>query len=317
MSSTSEGTLPLRPLTVGELLDAAIALLRGHAGPLLALAGALAVAEQLVLLPLRRAGDLTPPDYTPSLGHNWLAFLGIVGVGLGTEAVAITLLGAAAARYAVPAFLGPGLDRRRVGPGRWLAVVAVALVIGAGATLTWFAGGILWPLWYLSTGLIAPTLVADLRAPVAPRAVAGALARGPAGGAPAPVPVGRGILRGLGLVYRSGLRPGSIRLLNYLAWLLVRLALGYGAWITAEELLGVVSSLWLGVIATTGFAVADAVAYATAGCLDAVLQVEARIRLEGLDIAAGTARRLGTPLADVLRVPRPVPVTDWRAGVPR
>src|SRR3954452_8453808 len=111
-----EATLPLRPLTVGELLDAGISVLRRDALRLLGLAAALAVAEQLLLLPVRSSVRLTPPQYIP----DWWAGLGgfwiVLALGLGTEAVALTLLGAVAARSAVPALLGDeGTDAPRPG----------------------------------------------------------------------------------------------------------------------------------------------------------------------------------------------------------
>src|SRR3954451_7032102 len=62
------GELPLRPMTLGELLDAAVELVRLRARPLLVLAGVLAVSEQLVLSGPRRAAGLPPPFYGPVLG---------------------------------------------------------------------------------------------------------------------------------------------------------------------------------------------------------------------------------------------------------
>ena len=55
---------------------------------------------------------------------------------------------------------------------------------------------------------------------------------------------------------------------------------------------------------TTSFAIAmagllavvDAVAYATLACIDAVLYLEVRMRVEGLDVAIGRLRRLGRPV---------------------
>ncbi|MFJ6955436.1 hypothetical protein ACISRB_28870, partial [Micromonospora aurantiaca] len=53
--------LPRRPLTVGELLDAAVLLLRDQARVLVPLALLLALAEQAVLHPLRMLAGTEPP----------------------------------------------------------------------------------------------------------------------------------------------------------------------------------------------------------------------------------------------------------------
>ena len=54
---TRPGVLPLRPLTTGELLDGAIAVLRTRPGRLVGLGALLAVLEQLMLYPLRSLSD--------------------------------------------------------------------------------------------------------------------------------------------------------------------------------------------------------------------------------------------------------------------
>jgi len=59
------GTVPLRPLTLGELLDAAVGLLRQNARSLLPLGAAIAVVEQILLYPLRLAASVTAPGYLP------------------------------------------------------------------------------------------------------------------------------------------------------------------------------------------------------------------------------------------------------------
>ncbi len=69
------GVLPLRPLTLGELLDAAVALLRGRAKMLLAAGFVLALIEQAVLYNLR-VGTARPPyllPYDDRLELYWLA----------------------------------------------------------------------------------------------------------------------------------------------------------------------------------------------------------------------------------------------------
>ena len=41
---------------------------------------------------------------------------------------------------------------------------------------------------------------------------------------------------------------------------------------------------------------ANTVVYAALACLDAVLYLETRMRVEGLDVAVGRSRRLGRPV---------------------
>jgi hypothetical protein len=314
VSSVGEATLPLRPLTVGELLDAGITLLRRHPGRLLGLAAALALAEQLVLLPLRLAVERVPPSYLPDWWGAVRGFWVLMAVGAGTEVVAITLVGAAAARQAVPALLGSReVGPPRVGPARWAALTALALGLGVLGALAFGLGVLGWVFLLACTGLIAPVYVVDLR-PAGP-----APSRPAAATAPRPIGLWRAVGRGLGLTFRSGLRPGAARLINYLAWLLVRLALGWGLILTVRTLLDPRSDFWLATLAMTGFGLADAVAYAAAGCLDAVLHLETRIRLEGLDIAVGNSRRRGQPVAGVLVVPvapRPGAWTGRPPGAP-
>ena len=62
--------LPRRPLTVGELLDSAVLLLRGQARVLVPVALVLAVAEQLLLYPLRLAAGTAPPVWFLSSGGS-------------------------------------------------------------------------------------------------------------------------------------------------------------------------------------------------------------------------------------------------------
>ena len=74
--------LPMRVMTVGETLDAATALLRIRALPLLALAAVLAGAEQAVLAPLRAAAGVTAPVFLPDFDDHFGAWwLLAVGVG--------------------------------------------------------------------------------------------------------------------------------------------------------------------------------------------------------------------------------------------
>ncbi|MEU8664975.1 hypothetical protein, partial [Actinoplanes philippinensis] len=57
------GIIPLRAMTAGEILDAAVALLRRHAAPLLGLSLALSALEQFLLAKLRTFAELSPLIY--------------------------------------------------------------------------------------------------------------------------------------------------------------------------------------------------------------------------------------------------------------
>jgi hypothetical protein len=309
VSSSNEATLPLRPLTVGEVLDAGMALLRGNVARLLGLAAAVAVAEQAVLLPVRRAVDLTPPDYLRDIWVEPLAGMWLVlSLGMGTEAVALTLLGAAASRRAVPALLGPdaaGLPRPRA--GRYLLLAVTALVAGLAAAAGWLLGVLGWLPCFMFAGLLGPALLTSLRRterrPNSPGRLA--LARPWAA-----------LWHGISLAARTGLRAGGIRLLNYLAWLLVRLALGWGVIITVDQVLHLTSPFWSAALAMAAFTLANTVAYAAAGCLDAALLLEARIRSEGLDVQVRAARRRRVPVLDALAIPTPLRSGNWTHGIP-
>jgi len=266
--------MPLRPLTLGELLDAAVVLLRERARTLLTAGLVLAAAEQALLFPLRRPLAADPPFYLPyadQIGRFWLAF----GLGFGTEAFVIAVLGALSAGAAGPALLGTPLSTRQLWRGfvrrlpAILTVSAVVAVVIGGAA---FATFLPWIFLYGLFGLAVPALILDRVG------VFGAL--------------GRGMVLGA----RMGMRATWIRLLGYFGWLVLRLALVFGAISlvdlaapgTDEDLLlyGAVAS-WL---------VINTVAYPMLACLDAVLYLETRMRSEALDIVVGRALRVGRPI---------------------
>ena len=100
--------IPLRPLTLAELLDVALELLRRNATGLLGAAAVLAVLEQAALYPLRVAAGVRPANYFDldhlytDLGVFWI----LLATGLGTEMAIIAVLGGLAGRAAVPALVG-------------------------------------------------------------------------------------------------------------------------------------------------------------------------------------------------------------------
>jgi hypothetical protein len=290
--------IPLRPLTLSELLDAAVELLRRNARGLLPVAAGLALAEQVLLYPIRTLAQVEPPYL--SGGSAMVGYWVLLATGLGTEAAIISVLGGLAARTAVPALVdGPAAPRWLLGRGSRLgslvglaALVApaaavtslagllVALVAPAPAraddvlplwfaiALTWVFSFLPWAVWYLFTGLAAPAVVIERRGP-----------------APA---LGRSFV----MVGRGRLRPGFIRLLGYVAWLAVRLALAAGS-LAALRLFHVSGLVLPTVLAAGAWALVNAVAYPAIGCLDAVLYLENRMRVEGLDLALARGLRNG------------------------
>jgi hypothetical protein len=254
--------IPLRPLTLSEILDAGVELFRRNATRLLAVSAATSLAEAVLLLPLQNLAHVTAPWYFPRLihlGSYWLLF----ATGLGTELAIITVLGGLAARAAAPALGIPVTP----GPRRVGGTITLATVVGLGGLLTAAAGFLPWIAWYVFTGLSAPAMIIERRGPLS------------------------ALGRSFALVGQGGLRPGFIRLGGYLAWWAIRLALAAGG-VAVLQLTGQVSSRTaLGFAGVIAWAVVNTVAYAVLGCLDTVLHLENRMRVEGLDLALGRALR--------------------------
>jgi hypothetical protein len=271
------GVLPLRPLTVGELLDAAVALMRGHARVLLAAGLVLAAAEQALLYPLRIASSAEPPLLIPHLGTYWF----MIGIGFGAEILIIALLGGLTARAAGPALFGQRMSARallRPAGSRFGAVLLVAVVAGAVGTAASLACLLPWFLVYPAVGLIVPALVIDR------------------------VGVFRAIGRSLVLSVRGGMRAAGVRLAGYVGWLAVRLALGIGTIALLDLALGGGEPQTLFRTAAVAWALVNAVAYPALASLDAVLHLETRMRTEGLDIALGRACATGHPSPATLAI---------------
>jgi hypothetical protein len=268
-TSRPPGVVPLRPLTLGELLDAAVSLLRRNARTLLLAGAAAAVVEQIVLYPLRLAASVTPPGYPPHsdrLGQYWV----LLAAGFGTEAVAIAGLGGLAAGAAAGDLLGV----RRTS-ARALPVAVIALVAGAVVGLSTLAGLVPWVFGYGLVGLAVPAAVIERRGP------------------------GSALLRSVTMSARTGMRASWIRVAGYLAWFPVRMTLAFGGPLLAYAFTG--SRGWLPWLAAALAAAVNAVAYPALACLDGVLYLDTRMRTEGLDIWLGRALRAGL-LPDLARV---------------
>ncbi|MEH0933814.1 hypothetical protein [Micromonospora psammae] len=274
--------LPRRPLTVGELLDSAVLLLRGHGRLLIPLAAVLAVGEQLLLYPLRLLTDVVPPIWWT----EWGAFGGwwvLLAVGAGIEAVVVTLLGAPAARAAGAALLGRRAGVRellRPAGVRWGAALLLAPVVGLLVALAALLG----PLWIVGYGLhgsVAPALVLDR------------------------VPAGQVLSRSARIAVRGGGRVGNVRVLGYLGWWILRVGVALGLFYGVDrlDLVDLTDPAVAPVAAMVVWAAVNSVAYPALACLDAVTHLDARMRAEGLDIRLSRAPA-GTPEPALLAADR-------------
>jgi hypothetical protein len=263
--------LPLRPMTLGELLDAAISLLRARALPLLGVAALLALLEQVLLAPLRSAAYLTPPYYLPASGHV-AAWWNVTTVGFAVEAFILTLLGALAAAAAVPALLGRVVRHRELwSRTRPVATVCTAALLGVAGGVGFFLGAVPWLILFGLFGLAASALVIDRSGN--PFTALGRSAR---------------------LAARDGLRGCWVMLAAYVTWFAIRFALGTG-WVALLSLLsgGDDDPYGIAWITPAAWTIANTVAYSALACVAAVVSLEARIRTEGLDIAIERARARG------------------------
>lgn len=294
---TQPGALPLRPLTTGEVLDAAVVLFRTQARTLITVGWVLAFVEQAVLFPLRRLADVDA-SFLP--GNGLLVQFGVLAVvGLGTEALCIGLLGGAASARAPRALLGAAAPvRPRRTASLTVGVVAAATLCAAsgwaflvileplqatGPVLALLVTAIVWAPVYGLVGLVAPAVVIDGLGP------------------------GRAVLRSVRLASRTGLRAAMIRVLGYLSWLLVRLALAYSAIAVVDLFFTSPSSTVDNILMGGAWLIVNTIAYPILGCLDAALHLDVRMRTEGLDIALRRSLHRGVAADLALAVPRRQP----------
>ena len=286
--------LPWRPLTIGELLDAAVATLRRRPVRLLLFATVLAAIEQVVLYPIRHGMFSTAHNYFSEFpdffSERWWT---LISVGMGTEATVIAMLGAVAAGPARELLLSgvPGRSAPAA-PGRLRArpigTTILSLIVGVIAFATFWAGVIGWAFWFMFTALVTPTLIND--------AMLGARASGK----PAKRLSTIGAFgRALALVGRAGLRPGGARLLAYGAFALMRILLAWAGLFALGQYVRVPAAVEYAI-----WIIVNAIMYSYLASLDATAHLETRMRQEGLDMELGRAERLGTPIADALVVPR-------------
>jgi hypothetical protein len=261
-------------MTTGELLDAATALLRTRARTLLGLGFLFALVEQAILFPLRQLADVANAVFPSE--HHWGWYWVLITAGFATEVLCIAVLAAVSSAAAPTAMLGaaaPARPVRVVGVG--VLAVVVALICGSAA------GTIVgWPVGYLLLGLAMPALVIDQLGP------------------------GRALLRSVRLATRSGMRAGWIRLLGYLAWLLIRLATGIGGWFALKLLIDTGTAWRDHLVTGLAWLMVNSIAYPVLACLDTVLHLETRMRTEGLDITLRRALRRNVSADAALAVPQ-------------
>lgn len=282
------GVLPLRPLTVGEVLDAAVVLLRVRGPRLVLLGAAVALVEQALLFPLRRLADVDA-RYWPA-DDRWAVWALLVAAGCAFEVFAVATLGVPAAAAAPRALLGPAAPRPEPGLRPVLAGLVCAVVAGAGCgvvALTMFG----WPPTFF---LLAPVTV------VAWICVYGLL------GLTVPAVVverlgpGRALLRSLGLSVRGFLRTLRIRVLAYLSWFWIRLGWGLGVLALVELAYRSPNTTVDNLLMAGVYLVANTLMYPMLASLDVVLHLEVRMRTEGLDISLRRALRRGVDPTPVL-----------------
>ncbi|NMO54866.1 hypothetical protein HH310_27240 [Actinoplanes sp. TBRC 11911] len=279
------GTLPLRAMVQGELLDTAILLFRARALPLLLIAAPLLAIEQVVLW---FAGAYWLDGFAEF--SDWWR---VIAALLGCEAVIGGPLGAYAGAAAVPALLGQKVGHwQLVKRMRPLPVLVTMVIPGAAAFPAAYFGLVGWFVIYGFLGLAGVALVIDR-----PAWPFGALGRSAA------------------LAARLGWRGFWARFRGFLVWFGIRVALAIGP-ITFLMQFGLVANGYFGdwpVLMMWGLA--GTVTGAALACFDAVLLIDTRIRTEGLDIALRRALANGTDLAGVLTHTRPTIVTP-PLGVP-
>jgi hypothetical protein len=280
------GTLPLRAMLQGELLDTAVVLFRARAVPLLMLALPLQAIEQILLW---SAGAYRLDDYA-----HFTDWWRVIATLFACEAVIVGLLGAYAGVAAGPALLGQKVTHwalfRRMRPLPVLVTMLVPAVAGWPAAYFGLLG---WIGLYGFLGLAGVALVIDRAGwPI------GALGRSAA------------------LASRLAGRGFWARLRGFVIWLGIRVALAIGP-ITFLWRFGLVADGYFGdwpVLMIWGLA--GSVSAAALACLDAVLLIDTRIRTEGLDIAVRRALANGADPAQVLvhRRPRNAAPEIWAPG---
>lgn len=272
--SATLGAAPLRPMTTGELLDAAMALLGTRARLLIGAGFLFALLEQAVLFPLRWQADMVSAIFPNENRLGWFALLLVVGFM--TEALCITALGALSSSAAPRALFGAAAPVRPV-PVLAVGVTALVVAVVCGLASVFVLP---WPFAFMLLGLVAPALVIDQVGPV------------------------RALGRSVRLATYYGMRAGWIRLLGYTSWLFIRFATGFGGWYVLSLVIDTETTRGDNLATGLAWLAVNSVAYPVLGCLDTVLHLETRMRTEGLDISLRRALSRGVSMEVALAVPR-------------
>jgi hypothetical protein len=257
------GTLPLRAMLYGELLDTAVVLFRQRALPLLLLALPLQALEQIAVW----VAGAPMIDGFASRGQWWR----VIATVLACDSVIVLLLGAYAGAAAVPALLGREVPAKdlftRMRPLPLLVTALLPIVLAWPAAYFGLIGLVV---LYAFLGLSGAVLTIDR-------------ARWPFGA----------LWRSAVMVVRHGRTGFPGRLFAFLLWMVVRVALAIGPILFLWQF-GLVADGYFGdwpVLVMWGLA--GTVSCAVLACFDVVVLIDMRIRSEGLDIAVRRAVAAG------------------------
>jgi hypothetical protein len=182
----------------------------------------------------------------------------------------------------------PATTRLRL-RSRWLGVFVTAGVVAVVGAVLFFSTAVGWIFWFMLSGLAAPVLCIDGGVAAADGRKLSTLG---AWG------------RAVRFATRGGLFAGRVRLLAYLPWLPVRLALALMGGGVLANLFDIRSTAADTTVDYALWIIINGVMYATIACIDAATLLEARMRVEGLDIAVHQVARRGLPQEAALAVPR-------------
>lgn len=276
---TGSPVLPLRPLTIGELLDTAAAVLRSRWRVLLGMSFGLALVEQIAMTTLRllTVEEVKPKFYGDLVDNELLAWSWVV-LGLTTELICVSLMSGPATRVAVAAVRGE--DPAKLPPTlltsqQWGPVLLFSAILGVAGLVAAALCGLPWLVVYALFGLSIPALIAD------------------------GLPPDKALWRSPKLFARSTGRTGAVRLTAYVTWLIIRLVITCGAITLLQsgviDFTTVIFDYFLVFLGLCYLAV-NTVAYAMLACVDATLHIETRVRIEGLDVAVSRMRAKDVPV---------------------
>jgi hypothetical protein len=282
-SDRRPGAVPLRPLAVGELLDAAMTVIRAHPGPTLGLGAIVMTAQMALTLPVHMfTQSVSSPILGLSGGGSASTTFGIAGllISYALAALITTLCGGVASAFAAvtvgEAVLGRPISAgsvwRQVRPRLW-AVAGLSLILGIASGIGALALGIGWLFVLVVAAVAMPVLLLEH---------AGILTA---------------LKRSWQLTITSFGRVLLIRLLAVVIATLLTMVLG-GLFSAAGQLVLTANPdadtllQFAGVfLIGLGEMSAGLVVVPFLGCVEALLYIDRRMRAEGLDIELGHQAR--------------------------